>query len=76
MGLAGGVDPELSNDGRVVVVDADGRMKKGGQLVEPGDRILVRKDDFFYNFNRYFPIISSGIALILTTITVVNLLTP
>jgi protein involved in polysaccharide export with SLBB domain len=75
--LAGGVNPDLNSGGRLKVRDSEGRRRHRKEPVQAGDRVYVRTNDFLYNFNRYFPVVSSGIALvtsILTLRTLVDLL--
>jgi len=72
--LAGGIDPELNNDGEVSISGPEGNTVEPGTAIEPGDRIFVETNDFAYNFNRYFPIITAGIGFIATIISIVDLL--
>jgi len=72
--LAGGIDPERNTDDKVSITDSRGKRLKPDTTVKPGDRIFVLSNDFAYNFNRYFPIITAGITLITTIITVVDAL--
>lgn len=73
--LAGGFDPERNRDEKVSVIDAQGKsVNPAAAIIKPGDRIFVRTNDFTYNFNRYFPIITAGISLITAVITVVDAL--
>jgi protein involved in polysaccharide export with SLBB domain len=72
--LAGGIDPELNSDDKVSISDSAGNSLEAGTTIQPGDRIFVETNDFAYNFNRYFPIITTGIAFITTIITIVDLL--
>ncbi len=75
--LAGGINPDLNSGNRLSVRDPEGRRRHRKELVQAGDRVYVRTNDFLYNFNRYFPVVSSGIALvtsILTLRTLVDLL--
>jgi len=72
--LAGGIDPELNTDNKVSISDSDGNPLESDAVIKPGDRIFVETNDFAYNFNRYFPIITAGIAFITTIISIVDLL--
>ena len=74
MRLAGGVDPEKNNDNKVSISDPDGNTVAAETPIRPGDRIFVETNDFTYNFNRYFPIITAGITFITTIISIVDLL--
>jgi protein involved in polysaccharide export with SLBB domain len=71
--LAGGIDPEKNNDNKVRVTDSSGKRLNSTKIITPGDRIFVQTNDFAYNFNRYFPMITASISLITAIITVVNL---
>lgn len=72
--LAGGIDPERNTDNRVSITDSQGNIRGLDGTIAPGDRIFVHTNDFVYNFNRHFPIITTGMAFILTIITIINLL--
>jgi len=72
--LAGGIDPELNTNNKVSISGHEGDTVDPDTVIEPGDRIFVETNDFAYNFNRYFPIVTTGIAFILTMIEIVNLL--
>ena len=72
--LAGGIDPERNTDNRVSITDSQGNTRGLDGAIAPGDRIFVHTNDFVYNFNRHFPILTTGVAFIITIITIVNLL--
>ena len=72
--LAGGIDPEMNTDNEVNISDFDGNPLESNAVIKPGDRIFVETNDFAYNFNRYFPIITAGITFIATIISIVDLL--
>ena len=72
--LAGGIDPEMNSDNKVSISDVQGNPLEADTTIKPGDRIFVDTNDFAYNFNRYFPIITAGIAFITTIISIVDLL--
>ena len=72
--LAGGIDPEKNNDNKVSISDPDGNTVTSDTEIRPGDSIFVETNDFTYNFNRYFPIISTGVTFIITIISIVDLL--
>jgi len=72
--LAGGIDPEMNTDNEVNISDSDGNHLESNAVIKPGDRIFVETNDFAYNFNRYFPIITAGITFIATIISIVDLL--
>lgn len=72
--LAGGIDPEMNTDNKVSISDSGGNPLESNAVIKPGDRIFVETNDFAYNFNRYFPIITAGITFITTIISIVDLL--
>ncbi|MBN1836342.1 MAG: SLBB domain-containing protein, partial [Spirochaetales bacterium] len=72
--LAGGIDPERNKNGKITIVDPDGNNLKPDRVITPGDRIFVESNDFTYNFNRYFPVITAGVAFISTIIGIIGLL--
>jgi protein involved in polysaccharide export with SLBB domain len=72
--LAGGIDPEMNKGKEVSVTDKEGNPLENSIIIQPGNNILVETNDFAYNFNRYFPIITAGITFISAVISVVNLL--
>lgn len=71
---AGGVNTEVSDDGAYVVRDVFGEAKPSDSTIGAGDTIEVLRNGFVYNFNRYFPIITSGLTFITTIITLVTTL--
>ena len=72
--LAGGIDPEKNTDNKVSITDSEGNPLDSDVVIKPGHNIFVDTNDFAYNFNRYFPMITAGIALIATVISIINLL--
>lgn len=72
--LAGGIDPEKNSDNKVSITNADGNTIDEEVVIKPGDNIFVDTNDFAYNFNRYFPMITAGITLVSTVIAIINLL--
>ncbi len=72
--MAGGIDTERNVDNQVKITDDAGNVRNKDEILEPGDRIYAELNDFTYNFNRYFPVITTGIAFITTIITIINLL--
>lgn len=71
--LAGGIDFERNSSNEVTIVDRYGNNRPTDLPVMPGDTITVLNNDFVYNFNRYFPVVTTGFAFILTIIEIVNL---
>jgi polysaccharide export outer membrane protein len=74
LNLAGGFDPERSNNGRSVVLDLKGNARKEKDPIQPGDRIFVYSDKFSYNFSKGFPVFVSFVALVATGVTIYALL--
>ena len=70
---AGGIDFERNSDNEVTIVDRYGNSRSPDLPVMPGDTVTVLNNDFVYNFNRYFPVVTTGFAFILTIIEIVNL---
>jgi protein involved in polysaccharide export with SLBB domain len=71
--LAGGIDLERNAKNEVHITDRYGRTRTADLPIMPGDTINVLNNDFVHNFNRYFPIVSTGFAFVLTVIQVINL---
>jgi protein involved in polysaccharide export with SLBB domain len=71
--LAGGVDLERNSGNEVRITDRFGNTRAPDMPIMPGDTIHVLNNDFVYNFNRYFPVVSTGFAFILTVIQIINL---
>ncbi len=74
--LAGGINPAQNIGDRVRILDAEGRLQRKNYELRPGDRIYVPNNRFIDNFNRYFPIISSSLAVTTAVITILNLVGP
>ena len=72
--VAGGIDTERNSLGRVQVVDEEGNVRDLDETIQPRDRIYLASNNFVYNFNRYFPVVTTGIAFITTIITIIDLL--
>ncbi|ORC29001.1 hypothetical protein B4O97_18940 [Marispirochaeta aestuarii] len=71
--LAGGIDFERNSGNEVTVVDRYGNQQDPTYPISPGDTITVLNNNFIYNFNRHFPVVTTGLAFILTIISIVNL---
>jgi protein involved in polysaccharide export with SLBB domain len=76
IGLAGGFDQERNRNGDVEITDVDGKLKWDDAIIEPGDRIFAQNNSFLYNFNTYFPVITSGVLFITTMVNLIELLSP
>ena len=76
IGLAGGFDQERNRNGGVEITDVNGKPKWDDEIVQPGDRIFAQNNSFLYNFNTYFPVITSGVLFITTIISLIELLSP
>jgi protein involved in polysaccharide export with SLBB domain len=72
--LAGGSDPERNGSGNFTVSDKMGKEKKAADPLAPGDRIYLPNNSFFYNLNRYAPVITLVATIVGTTITVLSYL--
>lgn len=72
--IAGGFDPARNNNGKVIITDENGNRRELSAPILPGDNINVLSNNFLYNFNQYFPAIATGLTLIVTIITLTNLL--
>jgi polysaccharide export outer membrane protein len=72
--LAGGINPEVNAYNWVSIKSAEGHRRKKNEPIQPGDRIYVHTNDFLYNFNKYFPVITSSAALITAVFTIINFL--
>ena len=75
VGLAGGIDPERNNFDRVKITDSDGKARSRDESIEPGDKIFVRTNKFVYNFNRYFPLLTAGVAFTASVLNLIALFT-
>ncbi|WP_321992033.1 SLBB domain-containing protein [Marispirochaeta aestuarii] len=71
--LAGGIDFERNSGNEVTIVDRFGNRQDADYPIRPGDTITVLNNNFIYNFNRHFPVVTTGFAFILTIIQIVNL---
>lgn len=71
---AGGANPENNSRGAFVVRTESGQRRSGDETIASGDTITVRRNDFIYNFNRFFPVISGGLAVITASLTILNAL--
>jgi hypothetical protein len=69
IGLAGGVDPERSDNGDFTLFDSLGVPRKKTDAVAPGDSIFVPSNGFTYNLNRYLPLVGSLITTVTGTVT-------
>lgn len=70
---AGGFDSELNTKHEVTIEDRFGNPRDSSQPLMPGDTITVHTNDFVYNFNRNFPLVTAGFAFIITLIEIVTL---
>lgn len=73
---AGGIDRSRGNGQGIYLLDRDGKRVPGitpvlDTVPEPGMTIVVPENQFVFNFNQYFPIITSVLALITTIATLV-----
>jgi len=71
--MAGGIDFERNSRNEVTIVDRYGNQHDPSHPIRPGDTITVLNNNFVYNFNRHFPVVTTGFAFILTVISIINL---
>ncbi len=71
--LAGGFDPELNTNKEVSITDHYGNPRDPSEPLMPGDTIEVHTNDFVYNFNRNFPVVTAGFAFIIMLIEIITL---
>jgi polysaccharide biosynthesis/export protein len=71
---AGGVNREVSADGAFTVTDSSGEPRPIDFPIAAGDTIEVLRNGFVYNFNRFFPVITSVITFLTTMITLMAVL--
>jgi polysaccharide biosynthesis/export protein len=71
--LAGGPIPEQNSRGVMRAYDAAGKKQSLDAEVVPGARIVVSSNDFAYNFNRYFPVVTTTLTLVTATLTIMQL---
>ncbi|MBI9097316.1 MAG: SLBB domain-containing protein, partial [Spirochaetaceae bacterium] len=71
---AGGFDNLRNNNRKVVITDAGGTRRSELEPIMPGDTVNVLSNNFLYNFNQYFPVVATGLGLIITMITITNAL--
>jgi protein involved in polysaccharide export with SLBB domain len=76
LNLAGGVDPERNGAGGMQVYDSQGRRRKPGDALRPGDRIYVPTCGMLYNLNRFSGLVVAIVTALATTITIVNAVRP
>ncbi len=70
---AGGFNRELNSREEFRVFDARGQLKPDNLPVEAGDHIEVMRNSFVYNYNRYFPIIATGVGFMATIVATLTL---
>ncbi len=70
--LAGGIDAERNKDGSFVVYDSAGNRRNLKEALSPGDRIVAPTNSFMYSFNRYTPIVTTLMAIVTTTFTILE----
>ncbi len=70
---AGGFNRELNSREEYRVFDAHGQLKTDNVPIEAGDHIEVMRNSFVYNYNRYFPIIATGVGFMATIIATISL---
>jgi hypothetical protein len=71
---AGGFNRELNEGKQFFLYDAQGQMRERGATPQPGDTIQASRNSFVYKFNRYFPVISSGLTFATALVTFLTIL--
>jgi polysaccharide export outer membrane protein len=74
LSLAGGINEEENDNKAFILRSAEGKEKRSGSAIEPGDTIHVQHNDFVYGFNRYVPLAATTVALITSIITLMTTL--
>jgi polysaccharide biosynthesis/export protein len=70
IGLAGGIDPDRNSDGKILVSDAEGKARAPALPLRPGDTIFVPSTSFWFNLNKFAPLVTVVATIVGTTITV------
>jgi len=70
---AGGFNSELNTEETVIVIDRHGNQRDPYLPLMPGDTVNVPTNDFVYNFNHHFPLVTGGLAFIITLIEIVTI---
>ena len=73
--LAGGFNVDKNARSSVIIQDITGRRLNKSDVITPESIITAKTNSFLYYFNQYAPIITTTLSLILTSITLSNLLT-
>jgi polysaccharide biosynthesis/export protein len=71
--LAGGVDSAKNTNGAYAITDRAGTARSAKDPILPGDRIHVLNNSFVYNFNLYFPVLSSTVTAIAAIATITQI---
>ncbi|MDR0721536.1 MAG: SLBB domain-containing protein [Treponema sp.] len=72
--LAGGFNVDKNVRSAVIIQDITGRQLSKSDVITPESIITAKTNSFLYYFNKYAPIITTTLSLILTSITLSNLL--
>ena len=73
--LAGGFNVDKNARSSVINQEITGRRLNKSDVITPESIITAKTNSFLYYFNQYAPIITTTLSLILTSITLSNLLT-
>ena len=71
--LAGGIDPARNRGDTVHILNTEGKTQRKDYLLRPGDRIYIPENRFIENFNRYFPVVSTSLAIAGVVISLMEL---
>ncbi|MDR2398536.1 MAG: ligand-binding protein, partial [Spirochaetaceae bacterium] len=72
--LAGGFNVDKNTRSSVIIQDLSGRQLSKSDVITPESIITAKTNSFLYYFNQYAPIITTMLSLILSSITLSNLL--
>ncbi len=70
---AGGFNREMNVNEAFRVFDAGGNVKPNDAPIEAGDHIEVMRNSFVYNYNRYFPVVATGVGFLATIVATISL---
>ena len=68
IGLAGGFTENNAGD-TITIIDMSGKKMSKGDPIAPETTITAQSNDWLYNFNRFAPVITTTLSIIMTTLT-------
>jgi protein involved in polysaccharide export with SLBB domain len=72
--LAGGFNTDKNARSSIIIQDITGRQLSKSDVITPESIITAKTNSFLYYFNQYAPIITTTLSLIMTAITLSNLM--